>query len=199
MKLHEILNEGRADAPFTCLQVLQNILGSEHVSTNIKTIKPNQFLVQNVSQDFAQYVSPKDRQAQPHVFRGGEVRPHTASAFSRRTAADNQPNPRFKDEDWYTPPTPHLGVISVPFQSREAAAIATTAHEAYHAWLWAKSNSQGQVFANEKMVNQLAVKWLRKNLTGMVLHAAMEAIVHSKISYGHNCITGGALLTWCKF
>lgn len=77
------------------------------------------------------------------------------------------------------------GVIEVPsLESRDAADVAQAAHEAYHAWMTVKS--KGQIYKNEKFTNQLASKWLKKNLDGMQLHIALETILHSKIDYGHN-------------
>jgi hypothetical protein len=68
--------------------------------------------------------------------------------------------------------------------SNSAADIAEAVHEAYHAWLHSKSH--GNVYTNEKMVNQLAATWLKKHLSGHNLHVAIESILQSKINYGHN-------------
>jgi len=59
--------------------------------------------------------------------------------------------------------------------------IAEAAHEAYHAYL----HMTGGDHDNEKLVNQLTLKWLRQNLTGVDLQAAIEHIAHSNKSYGH--------------
>lgn len=78
-----------------------------------------------------------------------------------------------------------IGVVSLadPY-SRQAVHVAVAAHEAYHAYI--ASKSKGQLYANEKTVNAMATKWLKKNLTGVALHVALERILHSKIYYGHN-------------
>lgn len=77
------------------------------------------------------------------------------------------------------------GSIAVRSMSGNSAEdIAEAVHEAYHAWLHSKSH--GSVYTNEKMVNQLASSWLKKHLSGHNLHVAIEAILHSKINYGHN-------------
>jgi hypothetical protein len=68
--------------------------------------------------------------------------------------------------------------------SRDAEDLAAAVHEACHAKLHKGAN--GKIYTNEKLVNQLAIKWLKENLTGMALHVATEAITKSKISYGHN-------------
>ena len=68
--------------------------------------------------------------------------------------------------------------------SQAAKDVAHAAHESFHAWMHQRSG--GTVWSNEKMVNQLAVRWLKKNLSGMALHVALSEILNSKISYGHN-------------
>ncbi|KFC72679.1 hypothetical protein FG94_01856 [Massilia sp. LC238] len=45
-------------------------------------------------------------------------------------------------------------------------------------------NAKGNIWRNEKITNQLAANWLRKNLSGMRLHVALETITQSNISYG---------------
>lgn len=87
---------------------------------------------------------------------------------------------------WFTDLEGEGSSIELPCDlfSNAAVDIATAAHEAYHAWL--HNRSRGKVYTNEKMVNQLATKWLKKHLTGVNLHVALERILKSKISYGHN-------------
>lgn len=70
--------------------------------------------------------------------------------------------------------------------SREAAAVAAGVHEAFHALVYRKTGGQGQLVSQEKIVNNLAEKWLRKHLTGMAQHVALERITGSRISYGSN-------------
>ncbi|WP_152570928.1 hypothetical protein [Massilia sp. LC238] len=75
------------------------------------------------------------------------------------------------------------GKLFLPaLDSRDAAHIATAAHEACHARMF--MNAKGNIWRNEKITNQLAANWLRKNLSGMRLHVALETITQSNISYG---------------
>ncbi len=60
--------------------------------------------------------------------------------------------------------------------------IAEAAHEAYHAYL----HMIGEDDDDEKLVNQLALKWLHQHLTGEDLQAAIEHIASSNKSYGHH-------------
>lgn len=78
---------------------------------------------------------------------------------------------------------PQGGVIGLEdIHGTTPKAIAVAVHEAYHAWL----HQQGRNHNDEEMVNKLATKWLRKNLSGMFLHSALNILLHSKIHYGHN-------------
>jgi hypothetical protein len=72
------------------------------------------------------------------------------------------------------------------YDSRDAADLACAVHEAYHAYIHYKTGRKGRLAFNEKMVNILATKWLKKNLKGMELRVALDWIMHSKINYGHN-------------
>lgn len=75
------------------------------------------------------------------------------------------------------------GSIAIPnIHSRDAADVAVAAHEAYHAKLYKKVN--GQLFMNEKLINKYASRWLHNHLSGFNLHAALEMITKSKLSYG---------------
>ena len=79
-----------------------------------------------------------------------------------------------------------VGSINLPnLDSTAAKDVAIAAHEAYHAYVQSKS-SGGSVYANEKIINNLAEKWLRKHLSGPALHVGLEQIVGSRISYGPN-------------
>lgn len=66
--------------------------------------------------------------------------------------------------------------------SRDAREVAIAVHEACHAWL----HSRGEEYTDEHTVNEFATRWLRANLSGPELHVALETILKSKISYGHN-------------
>jgi hypothetical protein len=88
--------------------------------------------------------------------------------------------PMFRDTD------NGVGSINLPnLDSTAARDVAIAAHEAYHAYVHSKSQG-GVVHANEKIINNLAEKWLRKHLSGPALHVALEQIVGSRISYGPN-------------
>ena len=88
--------------------------------------------------------------------------------------------PMFKDTD------NGVGSINLPnLDSTAAKDVAIAAHEAYHAYVHNKSQG-GFAHANEKIINNLAEKWLRKHLSGTALHIGLEQIVGSRISYGPN-------------
>jgi hypothetical protein len=77
------------------------------------------------------------------------------------------------------------GSINVPdLDSKAARDVAVAVHEAYHAYVHDRTNGQGAVHSNEKIINNLAEKWLRAHLSGSALHVALETIVGSRISYG---------------
>ena len=81
-----------------------------------------------------------------------------------------------------------VGSINLPnLDSTAAKDVAQAAHEAYHAYVHSKSQG-GIVHANEKIINNLAEKWLRKHLSGSALHVGLEQIVGSRISYGSDHI-----------
>jgi hypothetical protein len=77
-----------------------------------------------------------------------------------------------------------VGSINLPnLNSTSAKDVAQAAHEAYHAYVLSKSPN-GVVYANEKIINNLAEKWLRKHLSGTALHSALVNITGSRVSYG---------------
>jgi hypothetical protein len=77
------------------------------------------------------------------------------------------------------------GSINIPNpESKAARDVAIAVHEAYHAYVHDRTKGQGAVHSNEKIINNLAEKWLRAHLSGSALHVALEAIVSSRISYG---------------
>jgi hypothetical protein len=89
--------------------------------------------------------------------------------------------PMFRDTEESGPG----GSINVPdLDSKAARDVAVAVHEAYHAYVHDRTNGQGIVHSNEKIINNLAEKWLRKHLSGSALHVALETIVGSRISYG---------------
>lgn len=65
---------------------------------------------------------------------------------------------------------------------RTPADIAAAAHEGAHAVL----HMSGKDYSDEKATNAYAEAWLRRKLTGMFLHQALEELLKSKIHYGHN-------------
>lgn len=76
------------------------------------------------------------------------------------------------------------GSINLPnLSSTSAKDVAVAAHEAFHAYVHSKGTG-GVVHANEKIINNLAEKWLRKHLSGPALHSALEQITGSRIHYG---------------
>ena len=84
------------------------------------------------------------------------------------------------------------GSINVPsLESRAARDVAVAAHEACHAYVHDKTQGSGRVHANEKIINNLAEKWLRSHLSGPALHVALEAITGSRISYGKEHLPKG--------
>lgn len=84
------------------------------------------------------------------------------------------------------------GSINVPnLESKAAKDVAIAAHEACHAYVHDKTQGRGVVHANEKIINNLAEKWLRKHLTGSALHVAIETITSSRISYGRDHVPNG--------
>ena len=93
--------------------------------------------------------------------------------------------PMFKDtEDSGTG-----GSINIPnLDSKAARDVAMAVHEACHAYVHDKTKGSGRVHANEKIINNLAEKWLRNHLSGPALHVALETITGSRISYGQDHI-----------
>jgi hypothetical protein len=92
----------------------------------------------------------------------------------------NEP-PLFKD----TEESGTGGSINLPnLDSKAAKDVAIAAHEACHAYVHDKTQGGGRVHSNEKIINNLAEKWLRKHLSGSALHVALETIIGSRISYG---------------
>ena len=90
--------------------------------------------------------------------------------------------PMFRDTD------DGVGSINLPnLDSTAARDVAQAAHEAYHAYVHNKSKG-GAVYSNEKIINNLAEKWLRKHLSGPALHVGLEQIIGSRISYGSDHI-----------
>jgi len=96
----------------------------------------------------------------------------------------NEP-PMFKDTEESGPG----GSINIPnLDSKAARDVAIAVHEACHAYVHDKTQGSGRVHANEKIINNLAEKWLRKHLSGTALHVAIETITGSRISYGSDHI-----------
>jgi hypothetical protein len=79
-----------------------------------------------------------------------------------------------------------VGSINLPnLDSTSARDVATAAHEAYHAYVLTKA-PDGVAYTNEKIINKLTEKWLRKNLSGSALLVALEHVLGSKLSYGQD-------------
>jgi hypothetical protein len=84
------------------------------------------------------------------------------------------------------------GSINVPnLESRAAKDVAVAVHEACHAYVHDRTKGRGRVYSNEKIINTLAERWLRKHLSGPALHVALETILGSRISYGKDHIPKG--------
>ena len=84
------------------------------------------------------------------------------------------------------------GSINIPnLESKAARDVAIAAHEACHAYVHDRTKGSGRVHANEKIINNLAEKWLRKHLSGPALHVAIETITGSRISYGKDHVPIG--------
>lgn len=84
------------------------------------------------------------------------------------------------------------GSINVPnLESRAARDVAVAVHEACHAYVHDRTKGRGRVHANEKIINNLAEKWLRNHLSGTALHVALETITGSRISYGRDHVPKG--------
>jgi hypothetical protein len=97
-------------------------------------------------------------------------------------------SPMFKDTEESGPG----GSINIPsLESKAARDVAVAVHEACHAYVHDKVKGAGQAYANEKIINNLAEKWLRKHLSGPALHVALETITGSRISYGKDHIPKG--------
>ena len=152
---------------------------------------------------------PEDKPMLPTTQVGGAPAPTLWSAYdvvqnilgSRRVTDDedsiepgmyyvyqsNEP-PMFKDTEESGPG----GSINLPnLQSKSARDVAMAAHEACHAYVHDRTKGQGVVHANEKIINNLAEKWLRKHLSGPALHVALETITGSRISYGKEHLPKG--------
>jgi hypothetical protein len=96
--------------------------------------------------------------------------------------------PMFKDTEESGPG----GSINIPnLESKAARDVAIAAHEACHAYVHDRTKGSGRVYANEKIINNLAEKWLRKHLSGTALHVALETITGSRISYGKDYMPKG--------
>lgn len=99
----------------------------------------------------------------------------------------NEP-PMFRDTEESGPG----GSINIPnLDSHAAKDVAVAVHEACHAYVHDKTAGSGQAYANEKIINNLAEKWLRKHLSGPALHVAIETITGSRISYGKDHMPKG--------
>jgi hypothetical protein len=94
-------------------------------------------------------------------------------------------DPMFKDTEESGPG----GSINIPdLESKAARDVAVAVHEACHAYVHDKTKGAGRAYSNEKIINNLAEKWLRKHLSGPALHVAIETITGSRISYGQDHI-----------
>jgi hypothetical protein len=92
-------------------------------------------------------------------------------------------SPMFRDTEDSGPG----GSINIPnLNSKAARDVAVAVHEACHAYVHDRTKGAGRAHSNEKIINNLAERWLRKHLSGSALHVALETILGSRISYGKN-------------
>jgi hypothetical protein len=97
-------------------------------------------------------------------------------------------SPMFRDTEESGPG----GSINIPnLESNAARDVAVAVHEACHAYVHDRTKGSGRVHANEKIINNLAEKWLRNHLSGTALHVALETIIGSRISYGSDHMPKG--------
>lgn len=140
---------------------------------------PKQFCVLDVIQDIVG-ASNLASDGVPCLATAYQVRQSDEAGFSA---------PSVTHEEWMKElgldPVSVPGTLYIPpLESRDARHVAMAAHEAVHAWLCL--NCKGDLWRDEKMTNQLAELWLRKHLSGIRLHVALEMIVQSRISYAIN-------------
>lgn len=155
------LLELRAPTQFTGLEVLQDIIGHDAICVDKDKIKDGQYYLKNVD--------PNSKWDGPGF---SPPRQYTYKQYGNTAAEDKDVTVDVE------------GTITLyDYKSRDAKDIAVAAHEAYHALMWKKGKSY---FNNEKLTNNLATKWLKKNLKGPELHVALEMILQSNISYGTN-------------
>lgn len=99
-------------------------------------------------------------------------------------------SPMFRDTEESGPG----GSINIPdLDSKAAKDVAVAAHEACHAYVHDKVKGAGRAYSNEKIINNLAERWLRKHLSGSALHVALETIIGSRVSYGKDHIPKNSL------
>ena len=145
---------------------------------------------------------PEDRPMLPTTKLGGDPAPTLWTAYD--AIRDVLGRNRVTDEEddiepgmyyVYQSPEPPMftdtedsgtgGSINVPRpDSKSARDVAIAVHEAYHAYVHDKTKGAGVAYTNEKIINNLAERWLRKHLSGSALHVALEAITKSRVSYG---------------
>lgn len=150
------LLEARAPTEWNVVQVVQDILGAQNVALPGQEVGKGQY----------------------RIVQGEEGNP---GAFS---PPRTEPTPDWMKEFGMTGAEVPGTVFLKNLNSNEASDVAAAAHESYHAYMNMKS--RGGMWQNEKYTNQMAERWLRKHLTGIALHVALETITHSRISYGHN-------------
>ena len=145
---------------------------------------------------------PEDRPMLPTTKLGGDPAPTLWTAYD--AIRDVLGRNRVTDEEddiepgmyyVYQSPEPPMftdtedsgtgGSINVPRpDSKSARDVAIAVHEAYHAYVHDKTKGAGVAYTNEKIINNLAERWLRKHLSGSALHVALEAITISRVGYG---------------
>lgn len=71
--------------------------------------------------------------------------------------------------------------LETPLNATDAYAIASAAHEAFHAML----HQRGEDYNDEKKINQLTVDWIKQYFEPSFVDQMMIHIENSNRSYGH--------------
>ena len=184
-------------------KLVQDIVGVKLQGSEFNDVKEAEASDDELEKRYGKF-DPEDKPMMPTTRVGGAPAPTLWTAYeaienilgkNRVTDDDNDiepgmyyvyqssESPMFKD----TEESGTGGSINIPnLDSKAARDVAMAVHEAYHAYVHDKTKGSGRVHANEKIINNLAEKWLRDHLSGSALHVAIETITGSRISYGRD-------------
>jgi len=187
MRIAEILSEARvAPTGITPLQAITDILGADKITTDAKSTDTNKLIIHDQTPGRVDYEKRKGGKMQlPSDMLDQANRGFITYYFSEefRNALYASFEPPYTYGNGRVSP----GKISLPsITSDNAAYLAAAVHEAYHAYIFFKTRGQGNLKSNEKIVNVLAEKWLRKHLKGFTLHSALNIINTSRIEARRN-------------